>query len=342
MILTPPSGMLSRGQAIQDALSRMMPAGSGFNTSLMSVAGGLYYTAVPEAEGLELARGRAVSLGVPESRQWEIERAFARAYRGGNSRSNSTSHRGGGGDSDGAIAELKRVPKDVERVEALAEAGLKEKLSASSLIKPVDTWPTIRTIYPDRRTLLCVGMAQDDGWVVLRDSCLELSRCSFIVPNPMTAYSGLNQDGEISCRTLANTGPRVFLVLDFDFSRYDRSGTIKTVWYDAIERCSARGITPQDMCAGAIGALSAASGPGPRLPLSMVVDTGGKSLHPWYWSAGLSDAELWDFMRLAVSLGADPVTWVRCQWVRMPGGVRNESGSLRRQPVIYFNPAVVD
>ena len=74
MILTPPAGALSRGDAIQAALNLMQPAGSGFNTSLMSVAGGMYYAAIPEAEGLELARGRAASLGVPEARQREIER----------------------------------------------------------------------------------------------------------------------------------------------------------------------------------------------------------------------------------------------------------------------------
>ena len=228
----------------------------------------------------------------------------------------------------------------MERVEALAEAGATERLRMKSPAGPVDAWPTVRAIYPDRKTLLCVGKAQDDGRVVLRDSCLELSRCSFIVPNPMTGYAGRNQDGELSCRTLDNTGPRRFLTLDFDYSRYDRSGLIKTIWYDTLERLAARSVTPQDMCAGAIGALSASSIQ-PCDSLVMVVNTGGKSLHPWYSVAGLSDAELWDFIKLAVALGADPVTWTRCQWVRMPGGTRNDNGVLRRQPVIYFDPGAV-
>ena len=128
------------------------------------------------------------------------------------------------------------MPRDIERVEAFTEAGAAEKLRASTesisdLSPPLGHCPDN---LPQRKTLLCVGMAQDNGRVVLRDGCLELSQCSFIVPNPMTTYAGHNQDGELSCRTLENTGPRRFLPLDFDFSRYDRSGLNKTIWYEPL------------------------------------------------------------------------------------------------------------
>jgi len=43
-------------------------------------------------------------------------------------------------------------------------------------------------------------------------------------------------------------------------------------------------------------------------------------------------------MRYAVSIGADPATWTRCQLVRMPDGLRREPGKERRQTVYYFNP----
>ncbi len=43
-------------------------------------------------------------------------------------------------------------------------------------------------------------------------------------------------------------------------------------------------------------------------------------------------------MRYAVSLGADPATWTRSQFVRLPGGVRDNG---KRQPVLFFNRAAL-
>ena len=44
-------------------------------------------------------------------------------------------------------------------------------------------------------------------------------------------------------------------------------------------------------------------------------------------------------MRYAVSLGADPATWTRCQFVRMPDGLRPRAGAWPvRQQVFHFNP----
>jgi hypothetical protein len=44
-------------------------------------------------------------------------------------------------------------------------------------------------------------------------------------------------------------------------------------------------------------------------------------------------------MRYAVMLGADPATWTRCQFVRMPNGLRRRPKAFGvRQPVFYFNP----
>jgi hypothetical protein len=45
------------------------------------------------------------------------------------------------------------------------------------------------------------------------------------------------------------------------------------------------------------------------------------------------------FVRFAVSLGADPATWSRVQWVRMPDGIRDNGNPQR---ILYFNPAVVN
>ena len=45
-----------------------------------------------------------------------------------------------------------------------------------------------------------------------------------------------------------------------------------------------------------------------------------------------------EFMGDAVSLGADKATWTKCQFVRMPGGKRDNGAN---QAIIYFNPEVL-
>jgi hypothetical protein len=43
-------------------------------------------------------------------------------------------------------------------------------------------------------------------------------------------------------------------------------------------------------------------------------------------------------MSHAVSIGADPMIWLRSQFVRMPDGLR-DTGS--RQRIFFFNPKVI-
>ena len=75
-----------------------------------------------------------------------------------------------------------------------------------------------------------------------------------------------------------------------------------------------------------------------RAPLALAVHSGSKSLHGWFYCVGQSEERLRDFMRYAVMLGADPATWTRCQFVRMPDGMRDNG---KRQTVYFFNPEVV-
>ena len=72
-------------------------------------------------------------------------------------------------------------------------------------------------------------------------------------------------------------------------------------------------------------------------PLALALHSGNKSIHGWFYCASQSEERLKEFMRYAVSLGADPQLWVRSQFVRMPDGTR-EGGN--RQTVYFFNPEV--
>ena len=67
---------------------------------------------------------------------------------------------------------------------------------------------------------------------------------------------------------------------------------------------------------------------------------GGKSLHGWFSCLGEDEEKLRRFMRYSAVLGADPATWTRCQFVRMPDGLRRKPGQFPvRQQVFHFNPA---
>ena len=156
------------------------------------------------------------------------------------------------------------------------------------------------------------------GWDVESFDTLPLSewkhpeRMQLVVPSPMSARTGLKKDGSgESSHTLANTGPRKSLVVDFD----DRAGL--------------------DIHAATAWQL------GTHLPLVMALSTGGKGLHAWFKTEGLSDAELLPFFTLAVECGGDPRMWLRSQFARMPDGSRDDGGRGTPQTVHYFNPEVL-
>jgi hypothetical protein len=170
-----------------------------------------------------------------------------------------------------------------------------EDLSAPRLLPALFDWDE----------LVCAGYAQWQGaTATLQEIQPNAGAFQFVVPSPMTARTGVSQEGEPAFRCLANTGPRRFLVIEGDSATKEEQARI----------------------------LSHLAG---LLPLVLVVDSGGKSLHGWYWAAGRPEPDLRLFMEYAVHLGADPHTFVRCQWVRMPGGTRYSDGAPRPQPVIH-------
>ena len=159
--------------------------------------------------------------------------------------------------------------------------------------------------------LLCCGWRKDRTGTGTREEWRgQLAGLQLIVPNPMTAEEGKRKsDGELSTRTLDNTGPRRFLVVEFDDKRGEDSQAAR-LWH-----------------LNEFG------------PLVMAVHSGGKSVHGWFCTHGEDEAGWLKFMRYAVSLGADDATWTRCQPVRMPDGTRREPGAApRRQAVHYFDP----
>jgi hypothetical protein len=124
----------------------------------------------------------------------------------------------------------------------------------------------------------------------------------FIVPNPMIGRE-IPQNGK-SRRCLTNTGPRIYLVVESDSGSADEQAAI--LWHLAR---FAR--------------------------LVMAVHSASKSVHGWFHVADRPEKANRAFMEYAVSLGADPATWVKCQPVRMPAGHRPGKG---KQEILFFNP----
>jgi len=167
---------------------------------------------------------------------------------------------------------------------------------------------TIDVLFPGN-PFLCIGQSDSDFATRQRQSWRgQLAQAQLIVPSPMTAVWGhRKEDGKESQHTLENTGPRRFLVIEQDKGDVDEQTSI-------LFHLAKNG------------------------PLALTVHSGSKSIHGWFFCAGRPEERLHNFMRYAVSLGADDATWGRSQFVRLPGGSRDNG---KPQTIYWFNPGVV-
>jgi hypothetical protein len=198
--------------------------------------------------------------------------------------------------------------RNKENIQALVKNGpTLNQLEASSPVKWDDGMPHTEEIIDflfSGNPLLCGGLKKEAALTRSREAWRGfMINQQFIVPNPMNSTWGINKSGEKGMRTLSNTGPRRFLVVEFDQGEFDEHAAL-------------------------LAHL------GKFAPLVLVVHSGNKSLHGWFFVCGEPEEKVKRFFRYAVSLGADRATWTRCQFVRMPDGKR-ENGN--RQRVVYFS-----
>ena len=152
--------------------------------------------------------------------------------------------------------------------------------------------------------LICCGADQSNfrtaPLTFFKDKCEGLQ---FIVPSPMSSVWAKTQGGDRSQHTLNNTGPRKYLVVEFDVGEHaDHAAFLHN-----LNRI---------------------------IPITMVVHSGNKSLHGWFHVEGMSETKQVSFFDEATKLGADTATWNKSLFVRMPDGTR-ENG--KRQSILYFN-----
>jgi hypothetical protein len=156
--------------------------------------------------------------------------------------------------------------------------------------------------------LLCCGRSNADFDTKPREDWRgELSTLQLIVPSPMSAITGRTKDDRESKHTLDNTGDRRFLVIEFDQGGVDEHAALL---------------------------LHLAA----RAPLAIVVHSGNKSLHGWFYCTGQPEKRIECFMGYGVSLRADSLTLTRSQFVMKPDGLRDNG---KQQVVYYFASEVI-
>ena len=229
---------------------------------------------------------------------------------------------------------------DKERLTSIVDEGIAlADLWEASLIRWEDSKShaeeIIDALFPGDPFLCCAWSANQFATHSREEWRGKLSSMQFIVPSPMLSKTGLTQGGRESEHTLADTGPRRFLVVECDYSQKSRDGTQDTPLAPLIRELATLGVDVADMCASVLGHLAQFA------PLTLAVHSAGKSLHGWFFCDGQPEDRLRRFMSYAISLGADPVTWTRSQFVRMPDGLRPTAGRPRRQTVFFFNPSVI-
>ena len=235
------------------------------------------------------------------------------------------------------------VPECIAK--AVREGVSEAELSRRSPVRPLafhhddgaDVLTYLKALFADEaepNPWLCMGESAGEfstrrllAWVPGR-----LHQRALIVPARMTAQTGKTKTGKVSQHTLDNTGPRRFVVVEFDMVAADKEGK-PTWWAPLIQDWSAHGCSVRDANASLLWYLAKAA------PLALVVHSGNKSLQGWYPVWDTPPATVDRFMRYAARLGADRALFRNpSQFVRLPGGTRDDA---RRQRVLYWNPAAL-
>ncbi len=205
---------------------------------------------------------------------------------------------------------------NIEQIEAVLSSGLgvadlweesPVRLDGSEPITSI----ILRELFPGN-PLLCHGSARRFCTSLLSEFASYAHELEQIVPSPMVSKYGRTKSGKISQHSLNATGPRKFIVVEGD-----------KIGGEPI---------PKDTQAAVLLHL------GERAPLTLVVDSAGKSLHGWFHCEGVDERKLRNFFSHAITLGADAGMWTKSQFVRMPDGQRDNE---KRQQILYFNPEAI-
>jgi hypothetical protein len=322
-----------------EKLENCPTAGSGVHTWLFAVARDLH-AHMNEQSIFTLLKEKARGCGRPEGKKFDEE--IEQAVKAARTKAWRPKRPDLFENASNLPTEIELPPSDppwhepdIDHIRRIVAGGLLlSTLCAESPVKldgeaGSHTEEIIGAIWPGN-PLLCCGKTSFEFATRRREVWRgKLSQLAYIVPNPMLRVKAITQEGRESEHTKAATAARVYQVIEFDFSEFGRDGKTETIWAPLVREWRSEGVTVADACAALHLHLSVAR------PLVLVTHSGGKSLHGWYACFDRSEKDNRVFMDYAVRSGADPHTWLRSQFVRMPDGTR-ENG--RRQTVYYFDP----
>lgn len=157
---------------------------------------------------------------------------------------------------------------------------------------PITAEEAVDILFPGN-PYLCVGKSSSIFATRRREAWRgKLGANSLIVPSPMTGPQGRTKAGHLSAHTLESTGPRHYLVTEWDWGLRDNH--LRMIQH-----------------LRQFGALAA------------VVHSGGRSMQAWWDAKGESDDAMKNFFSYAATLGADTHLWLRSQFCRLPMGLRD-------------------
>jgi hypothetical protein len=141
----------------------------------------------------------------------------------------------------------------------------------------------------------------------------KLGYPQWYIPNPVIGNAAMTKTtGRLSERALDNIGPRWYLVIEFDEGSKDDNAKIISHLRDEYFR----------MCI--------------ETSLVMILDSGGKSLHSFWFVKDLSEDDVGRMGKRAFELGACSSTLQnRAQMVRVPDVLRPETNRI--QEIYYLN-----
>jgi hypothetical protein len=159
----------------------------------------------------------------------------------------------------------------------------------------------------DPNDLLCVGKSFDDYKVISAAELPAHESYQFIVPNPLRKRAGRTQTGNLTGHCRDVVGPRRYIVMESDHgTSFDQQVAILFWVAEKTET-----------------------------PLRLVVRSGGKSLHGWFDTAGASETDIFNWVRLVIRVGFDPRLILPEQYSRYPGGLRPDKNA--RQEILFTN-----
>ena len=172
-----------------------------------------------------------------------------------------------------------------ELIEALAHGGngLVDLWEASPLCLDSNEPKTdeiIDILFPGN-PLLCCGWTHHHSQTRARKRWYKLHDLQFIVPNPMAAPRGLTLGRKLSAHALSNTGWRWFLIVEFDFDPRNSAEEARL-----LAKLGTEGRDVRDLCAALLLHLAE------KAPLALAVYSGGKSLHGWFYCAGMAEEKV--------------------------------------------------